>query len=154
MCYTGEKKNYIVKYTQDYKLYNSARWCKGHLYYRIPYKFERHGQGSYVLILKFAEIFSTGAPKNASIDVYLGKKYKIAENLSIYEEVGIGAALDFYFQFDIDVYGNFWNGEVFIDEVIEDSHIILKIAKICSNCVGKLNAFLLLKGKLDDTDYS
>lgn len=77
------------------ELYQSERWSKTTLTYSLPVK----GDGTYVLVLKFSEVYF-GKSNEKVFDVALGKKIVI-KDLDIFDLVGKATAHDEYIEFEI-----------------------------------------------------
>lgn len=138
-------KTFDIKNTKDVEIYQTERWSQKDLVYKIPLK----KQGKFVLVLKFSEVYFNNKGEKI-FDVKLGDK-KIVQDLDIYEKVGKASAYDEYIQFEVK------NNNVYIDnklinDAYKDGKIILTFAKSEADN-PKINAILVVKGTLQDTDY-
>ena len=139
--------NYIIKNTEDQILYQTERWSSETLTYSIPLKSNINGK--YVLNLKFSEVYFTNKGDKI-FNVALGRE-TIIKNLDIYSKVGKAYALDEYIEFEIR------NKQVYYKN--KNCAMALMCDKLQINFVKgsadnpKVNAILLVKGSLKDTDY-
>jgi len=124
---------------RDKELYQTERYDKGTFGYKIPMP---SGDGSYVLWLKFSEVWFNAADLKV-FDVALNDVV-IISNLDIYEKVGRGVAHDETFQFQISQNKITINGrsQPFSNEISVD---FIKTQK--DN--PKVNAIILMKGTID-----
>lgn len=140
--------NYDISGTDDMDLYQTERWSPDTLTYSLPVKEE----GKYVLILKFSEVYFQSAGDKI-FDVALGKK-TVLKNLDIFAKVGKAAALDEFIEFEIK------NRKVYVDRTeaknaYDADKKVLRVKFIKGPKDNpKINAILLIKGTINDTEYS
>jgi len=139
--------NYRIKNTKDEYLYQTERWSPDRLTYSIPLKSNINGK--YVLNLKFSEVYFTNAGDKV-FNVALGKEVVI-RNLDIYNKVGKAYALDEYIEFEIR------NKQVYYKnkncaKALDGERLQINFNKGSADN-PKINAILLIKGSLKDTDY-
>ncbi|CAL4074721.1 unnamed protein product [Meganyctiphanes norvegica] len=125
----------------DQILYQTERYHHSTFGYEIPIK----GDGDYVLVLKFSEVYFN-SPLNKVFDVRLNGELPVITNLDIFGQVGKGVAFDQYVPFA--VVGN---------RIVAEGHeSILRGNKIKVDFVKgqkdnpKINAIFVIKGHLDD----
>ena len=140
--------NYDIKNTNDKILYQTERWSSETLSYKIPLKSSINGK--YVLILKFSEVYFTNKGEKI-FNVALGKE-TVLKNLDIYARVGKASALDEYIEFEIR------NKQVYYknkncNKALDGEKLVINFLKGSADN-PKINAILLIKGTLQDTDYA
>lgn len=124
----------------DEILYQTERYHTANFGYEIPIS----GDGDYVLVLKFCEVYFN-APNMKVFDVVLNGEHTVIAELDIFQQVGKGVAHDEYIFFTVS------RGKLFYKE--EESDI--KASKITIEFVKtdrdnpKINAFALLKGDVE-----
>lgn len=140
--------NYDIGGTSDMELYQTERWSSDTLTYSLPIK----TPGKYVLILKFSEVYFQSTNEKI-FDITIGKRV-IIKDLDIYAKAGKAAAHDEYIEFEIK------NDRVFIDNKeanegydVKKKEIKLRFLK-GSRDNPKINAIVVIKGNLDNTEYS
>ena len=153
MYYSGGTRSdhgmsFDIKNTDDEILYQTERWSSDTLTYKIPLKSNINGK--YVLILKFSEVYFTTKGEKI-FDVNLGKQ-TVIQNLDIYAKVGKAQALDEYVEFEIR------NKQVYYQnkncgKALDGENLVINFMK-GKRDNPKINAILLIKGTLKDTDYS
>lgn len=125
----------------DEILYQTERYHTSTFGYDIPLR----GDGEYVLILKFCEVYFN-APNMKVFDVVMNGDHTVLADLDIFQAVGRGSAHDEYIYFSVS------RGRLFYKE--EESEI--RAGKIRVEFIKgyrdnpKVNAIVLLKGDLDD----
>ena len=139
--------NYRIKNTEDEVLYQTERWSSDTLTYSIPLKSNINGK--YVLNLKFSEVYFTNKGDKI-FNVALGRE-TVIKNLDIYNKVGKAYALDEYVEFEIR------NKQVYYKnkncaKALDGDKLQLNFVKGSADN-PKINAILLIKGSLKDTDY-
>ena len=139
--------NYIIKNTEDQILYQTERWSSETLTYSIPLKSNINGK--YVLNLKFSEVYFTNKGDKI-FNVALGRE-TIIKNLDIYSKVGKAYALDEYIEFEIRNKQVYYKNKNCAKAVMGDKLQINFVKGSADN--PKVNAILLVKGSLKDTDY-
>ena len=140
--------SFTIKNTDDEILYQTERWSSETLTYSIPLK--PNINGKYVLILKFSEVYFNMRGEKV-FNVALGKEV-ILRNLDIYARVGKAEALDEYIEFEIKNKQVFYKNRI-SKGAIEGDKLKLNFLKGSADN-PKVNAILLIKGTLKDTDYS
>jgi len=139
--------NYIIKNTEDQVLYQTERWSSETLTYSIPLKSNINGK--YVLNLKFSEVYFTNKGDKI-FNVALGRE-TIIKNLDIYSKVGKAYALDEYVEFEIRNKQVYYKNKNCAKALMGDKLQINFVKGSADN--PKVNAILLVKGSLKDTDY-
>ena len=139
--------NYIIKNTEDQVLYQTERWSSETLTYSIPLKSNINGK--YVLNLKFSEVYFTNKGDKI-FNVALGRE-TIIKNLDIYSKVGKAYALDEYVEFEIRNKQVYYKNKNCAKALMGDKLQINFVKGSADN--PKINAILLVKGSLKDTDY-
>ncbi len=134
-----------IKNTQDQKAYQTERWAESDFTYKLPIS-----EGKYVLVLKFSEVYFNNA-KEKIFDVMVGKK-KVVASLDIYGKVGKSTAYDEFIEFEVK------GGKVYIvskqvENGYEEERVIV-IFKKGERDNPKVNAILVVRGSLEDTDYA
>lgn len=125
----------------DEIIYQTERYHTSSFFYEIPIT----GDGDYVLVLKFCEVYFN-APNMKVFDVVLNGDHTVISDLDIFQQVGRGTAHDEYVYFSIN------RGRLFYKE--EESDI--RGGKIRVEFVKgyrdnpKVNAIVLYKGYLDN----
>ena len=139
--------NSEIKNTKDKEIYQTERWSSEDLDYNIPLKKD----GKYVLVLKFSEVYFNSKGEKV-FDFKIGDT-TILENIDIYEKVGKNNAYDEFIEFELK------NNKIFVDgkeaaNGYDEENKKLQISfdkKDKDN--PKINAILIVKGTLKDTDY-
>lgn len=125
----------------DEIIYQTERYHTNTFGYDIPLT----GDGEYVLILKFCEVYFNG-PNMKVFDVVMNGDHTVIADLDIFQQVGRGTAHDEYIYFSVS------RGRLFYKE--EESEI--RAGKIRIEFIKgyrdnpKINAIVLLKGDLED----
>ena len=140
--------SYSIKNTDDGDLYQTERWSSETLTYSLPLKPTINGK--YVLVLKFSEVYFNNK-REKIFNVALGKEY-IIKDLDIYAKVGKAEAYDEYIEFEIR------NRQVYYknkncNKALDGDNLILNFLKGKADN-PKINAILLIKGTLKDTDFN
>jgi len=141
--------SYQIKNTDDELLYQTERWSSETLTYSLPLKHSINGK--YVLILKFSEVYFNLKGEKI-FNVALGKE-TIIKNLDIYAKVGKAEALDEYIEFEIRNEQVFYKGKVCKNALDQNDNLVVNFLKGSADN-PKVNAILLIKGTLKDTDYT
>jgi hypothetical protein len=135
-----------IKNTNDQPLYQTERWSESDIVYNLPIP-----EGKYVIIFKFSEVYFNNSGEKI-FDILIGKK-KILQNVDIFGKVGKSTAYDEFVEFEVK------GGKVYIaGKSIEQSYNqedeTVKITfKKGQRDNPKINAILVVKGTLADTDY-
>lgn len=122
-------------------LYQTERYSERTFGYDIP----ASGDGEYLLVLKFCEVYFNG-PNLKVFDVVLNAEHTAISDLDIYQQVGKGVAHDEYIYYTIS------RGRLFYKE--EESEI--RGGKVRVEFIKgyrdnpKINAILLLKGDVQN----
>ena len=139
--------NSEIKNTKDKDIYQTERWSTQDLIYEIPIEKE----GKYVLILKFSEVYFNSKGEKI-FDFKIGR-LTVLQDIDIYAKVGKNKAYDEFIEFEIK------NNKIFVegkeakhgyDE--QSKNIKLVFAKKEADN-PKINALLIVRGTLKDTDY-
>ena len=139
--------SFTIKNTDDELLYQTERWSSETLTYSIPLKSNINGK--YVLNLKFSEVYFTNKGDKI-FNVALGRE-TIIKNLDIYSKVGKAYALDEYIEFEIRNKQVYYKNKNCAKALMGDKLQINFVKGSADN--PKINAILLVKGSLKDTDY-
>ena len=139
--------NYEIKNTDDQDLYQTERWSSETLTYSIPLK--SNINGNYVLILKFSEVYFNIKGEKI-FDVALGKE-KIIKNLDIFSKVGKAEAYDEYIEFEIRNTQVYYKNKI-CNKALDGEKLLINFLKGSADN-PKVNAILLIKGTLKDTDF-
>jgi hypothetical protein len=140
--------SYTIKNTEDELLYQTERWSSQTLTYSLPLK--PNINGKYVLILKFSEVYFNMKGEKI-FNVAIGKE-NVIRDLDIYGKVGKAEAFDEYIEFEIKNKQVFYKNKNCKDALDGDKLKINFLKGRADN--PKINAILLVKGTLKDTDYS
>ena len=139
--------NSEIKNTKDKDIYQTERWSTEDLIYEIPIQ----NNGKYVLILKFSEVYFNSKGEKI-FDFKLGD-LTVLEDIDIYEKVGKNRAYDEFIEFEIKndkIYYEGKEAENAYDEKTKNIKLTF-VKKEADN--PKINALLIVKGTLKDTDY-
>ena len=140
--------SFTIKNTEDELLYQTERWSSETLTYSLPLKSNINGK--YILILKFSEVYFNNRGEKI-FNVALGKE-NIIRNLDIYAKVGKAEAYDEYIEFEIRNRQVYYKNKNCNKALDGDKLLVNFLRGGADN--PKINAILLLKGTLKDTDYS
>ena len=126
----------------DEILYQTERYHTSTFGYDIPIQ----GDGEYVLVLKFCEVYFT-APNLKVFDVMLNGEHTVVADLDIFSQVGKGVAHDEYVYFTVSRDHRsrdrlFWKEE---ESEIRGGHIRVEFIKGARDN-PKINAIVLIKG--------
>jgi hypothetical protein len=140
--------SFNIKNTDDGELYQTERWSSETLTYSLPLKPTINGK--YVLILKFSEVYFNNK-REKIFNVALGKE-NIIKDLDIYAKVGKAEAYDEYIEFEIR------NKQVYYknkncNKALDGDNLLINFIKGKADN-PKINAILLIKGTLKDTDFN
>ena len=140
--------SFTIKNTDDEILYQTERWNSETLTYSLPLKSNINGK--YVLILKFSEVYFNNRGEKI-FNVALGKE-NIIRNLDIYSKVGKAEAYDEYIEFEIRNKNVYYKNKS-CNKALDGDKLVVNFLKGSADN-PKINAILLIKGTLKDTDYS
>ena len=140
--------SFTIKNTEDELLYQTERWSSETLTYSLPLKSNINGK--YVLILKFSEVYFNNRGEKI-FNVALGKE-NIIRNLDIFAKVGKAEAYDEYIEFEIRNKNVYYKNKS-CNKALDGDKLVFNFLKGSADN-PKINAILLLKGTLKDTDYS
>jgi len=140
--------SFTIKNTDDELLYQTERWSSETLTYSLPLKSNINGK--YVLILKFSEVYFNNKGEKI-FNVALGKD-NIIKNLDIYAKVGKAEAYDEYIEFEIRNKNVLYKNKSCHKALDGDKLVVNFLKGTADN--PKINAILLVKGTLKDTDYA
>lgn len=157
--------------TNDPELYQTERWSNEDLIYEIPVQ----QNGKYVLVLKFSEVYFN-SPSEKVFDIALGKE-NVVKQLDIYSKVGKSAAYDEFIEFELKnnkvyyyvsliFYKFLYYKLIFLIKIFlqfqnrpiesaynEETGAISVVFKKGERDNPKINAIVLVKGGLAETDY-
>ena len=139
--------NLEIKNTKDQIVYQTERWSEEDLIYNIPIK----NQGTYVLILKFSEIYFNSIGEKV-FDIKIGDDI-IINDLDIFSKIGKNSAYDEFITLNIKGDNLFIQGKKIKNgfNVSEKKIKITFVKKEKDN--PKINGILHVKGGLENTDY-
>ena len=139
--------NSEIKNTKEKEIYQTERWSTEDLVYNLPLKKD----GKYVLVLKFSEVYFNNKGEKI-FDFKIGDE-TILENIDIYEKVGKNNAYDEFIEFELKNNKILVEGKEANNGYDSDSKIIKLtfVKKEADN--PKINALLIVRGTLKDTDY-
>ena len=140
--------SFNIKNTDDEILYQTERWSSETLTYSLPLKSNINGK--YVLILKFSEVYFNNKGEKV-FNVALGKD-TIIKNLDIYKKVGKAEAYDEYIELEIRNKNVYYKNKSCYKALDGDKLLVNFVKGSADN--PKINAILLIKGNLKDTDYT
>merc|ERR1719225_1692731 len=126
---------------QDQILYQTERYHTSTFGYDMPV----HGDGDYLLILKFSEVYFN-APNMKVFDVVLNGDLTVTSDLDIFEKVGRGVAHDEYVEFSVENNKIIYQGE---ESEISAGKIRVEFIKSYRDN-PKINAIVLIKGTSSD----
>merc|ERR1719447_2217107 len=126
---------------QDQILYQTERYHTATFGYDMPVQ----GDGDYLLILKFSEVYFN-APNMKVFDVVLNGDLTVTSDLDIFEKVGRGAAHDEYVEFSVENNKIIYQGE---ESDISAGKIRVEFIKSYRDN-PKINAVVLIKGTSND----
>ena len=140
--------SFNIRNTDDELLYQTERWSSETLTYSLPLKSNINGQ--YVLILKFSEVYFNNKGEKV-FNVAFGKD-TIIKNLDIYKKVGKAEAYDEYIEFEIRNKNVYYKNKSCYKALDGDKLLVNFVKGNADN--PKINAILLIKGNLSNTDYT
>jgi len=126
---------------QDQILYQTERYHTSTFGYDMPVK----GDGDYLLILKFSEVYFN-APNMKVFDVVLNGDLTVTSDLDIFEKVGRGVAHDEYVEFSVENNKIIYQGE---ESEISAGKIRVEFIKSYRDN-PKINAVIMIKGSMND----
>lgn len=136
---------------QDIKLYYSERYGKDEAFnYNLPLP-KINKDGHYVLVLKFSEVYFDNSGHKI-FDVGIGSQV-VVKGLDIYEKIGKFAPLDVFVEFDIKNGKVLYQGIEVSSAITSNDDLLVKFMKGKADN-PKVNAIVLVKGNLEDTDYT
>lgn len=136
---------------QDIELYYSERYGKDESFsYNLPLP-KTDIDGHYVLALKFSEVYFNSA-KSKVFDIGLGTQ-TVIWGLDIYDKIGKFAPFDAFIEFDIKNKKVFYLGETIPSAITTKGDLLVNFLKGKADN-PKVNAVVLVKGTLEDTDYT
>ena len=139
--------NSEIKNTKDKEIYQTERWSTEDLIYNIPLKKD----GKYVLVLKFSEVYFNNKGEKI-FDFKIGDE-TILEKIDIYDKVGKNNAYDEFVEFELKKNKIYVEGKEAINGYDSDEKII-KLTFVKKDADNpKVNALLIVRGTLKDTDY-
>ena len=139
--------NSDIKITKDKEIYQTERWSTEDLIYEIPIQ----KSGKYVLVLKFSEVYFNNKGEKI-FDFKIGD-LTVLEDIDIFSKVGKNKAYDEFIEFEIKNNKIFVEGKEALNGYDKDNKNIKIIFKKKEVDNPKINALLIVKGTLKDTDY-
>ncbi|CAK85615.1 unnamed protein product (macronuclear) [Paramecium tetraurelia] len=137
-----------IKFTDDQSLYLTQRQGQSFAY-TIPIGNDIPENQTYVLVLKFAELFYEES-NSRIFNVMLGKMM-ILQNIDIFQLVGTFTAHTEYIEFIIDEGTVYYQGEICIGALNSRNELIVGFS--ASQDQATIAALFLFKGPLKDTDF-
>ena len=139
--------NSEIKNTKDKEIYQTERWSTEDLIYNLPLKKD----GKYVLVLKFSEVYFNNKGEKI-FDFKIGDE-TILEKIDIYEKVGKNNAYDEFVEFELKNKKIYVEGKEAVNGYDSDEKAI-KLTFVKKDADNpKVNALLIVRGTLKDTDY-
>jgi len=139
--------NSEIKNTKDKEIYQTERWSTEDLIYNLPLKKD----GKYVLVLKFSEVYFNNKGEKI-FDFKIGDE-TILEKIDIYEKVGKNNAYDEFVEFELKNKKIYIEGKEAVNGYDSDEKLI-KLTFVKKDADNpKVNALLIVRGTLKDTDY-
>eukprot|EP01016_Furgasonia_blochmanni_P013256 TRINITY_DN1672_c0_g1_i1.p1 TRINITY_DN1672_c0_g1~~TRINITY_DN1672_c0_g1_i1.p1 ORF type:complete len:407 (+),score=110.43 TRINITY_DN1672_c0_g1_i1:142-1362(+) len=139
--------NQPIKYTYDPKVYLTERHADESFSYDIPVD----AQGTYVLILQFAELYFDH-PGQRKINIKFGDDV-VVRNLDIVEQVGKFAAYEEYIQFELKEKEIWVNGKICNNAYNYRTQRLKLTFEKTEFDLPKVDGILLFEGELSETDY-
>ena len=139
--------NSEIKGTKDKEIYQTERWSMANLVYEIPIQ----NSGKYVLILKFSEVYFNSKGEKM-FDFKIGD-LTVLEDIDIYAKVGKNRAYDEFIEFEIKNDKIYVEGKEAENGYDTENKTIKIIFVKKDNDNPKINALLIVRGTLKDTDY-
>uniref|UniRef100_A0A6B2EB56 Putative malectin-b n=1 Tax=Phlebotomus kandelakii TaxID=1109342 RepID=A0A6B2EB56_9DIPT len=125
----------------DKILYQTERYHTSNFGYDIPLA----GDGEYVLVLKFSEVYFNAANMKV-FDVVLNGEHTVVSDLDIFQQVGRGTAHDEHIYFSVSRDRLYFKED---ESEIRDNRIRVEFIKGYRDN-PKINALVLLKGDLEN----
>lgn len=135
-----------IKNTADQAPYQTERWSESDITYSLPL-----GDGKYVIVLKFSEVYFN-SPNEKVFDVFIGSK-KVVANVDIFSKVGKSTAYDEFIEIEIKGGRAYYSGKSIENGYDIEEGTLELIFKKGLKDNPKINAILVVKGTLADTDY-
>ena len=139
--------NFEIKLTKEQEIFQTERWSDSDFSYSLPVQ----GEGKYVLILKFSEVYFN-SPNEKVFNVAIGQE-TILKEVDIFAKIGKISALNEYVELEVKNGKLFYKGRA-IDENGWDAStktMKLKFVKLEKDN-PKINGIVLVKGGIEDTD--
>ena len=139
--------NFEFKLSKEQEVFQTERWSDTDFSYSLPIK----GEGKYVLILKFSEVYFN-SPNEKVFNVAIGQE-TILKEVDIFAKIGKVSALNEYIELEVKNGNLFYKGRV-IDENgwnVSTKTMKLKFIKLEKDN-PKINGIVLVKGGIEDTD--
>lgn len=137
-----------VRNEQDMVLYQTERYHTETFSYEVRFPTTGDGEDSYVLVMKFCEVYFT-APQQKVFSVVLNGQLKVVDDLDIFAKAGGRAAA-----FDVAIPFRLADGKLLIGDEDQYSATISDRTLTISFVKGpadnpKINAFYVLRGTID-----
>ena len=137
-----------IKLAYDGVPYQTERWGEADFSYKLPIE----NPGKYTIVLKFSEVYFNSANEKV-FDISLGKK-KVVGDIDIYGKVGKSTAFDKYVEFELKKGGKVYFGGKLVEGAYDESdHTIDLVFNKGQRDNPKVNAIVLVKGGIENTDY-
>ncbi|CAD8087221.1 unnamed protein product [Paramecium primaurelia] len=137
-----------IKFTDDQSLYLTQRQGQSFAY-TIPIGNQIPENQTYVLVLKFAELYFEES-NSRIFNVLLGNKM-ILQNIDIFQLVGSFTAHTEYIEFIIDEGKAYYQGEICLGALNNRNELVVGFS--ASQDSATIAALFLFKGPLKDTDF-
>lgn len=135
-----------IKNTNDQTVYQTERWSQSDIVYKLPIP-----EGKYVLVLKFSEVYFNNMNEKV-FDVYIGDK-KVIQNIDIFAKVGKSTAYDEFLEFEVKGDKIYVGGKLIEGGYNAEEETMKLIFRKGQSDNPKINAIVVVKGNLGDTDY-
>lgn len=135
-----------IKNTNDQAPYQTERWSEKDITYSLPLT-----DGKYVLVLKFSEVYFNSQNEKV-FNVNIGNRLVIGQ-LDIFTKVGKSTAYDEFIEFEVKNSRVFIGGKLVDNAYNSDSQSVIVIFKKGERDNPKINAIVVVKGGMQDTDY-
>ena len=139
--------NSEIKNTKEKEIYQTERWSTEDLIYEIPIKKD----GKYVLVLKFSEVYFNNKGEKI-FDFKMGDT-TVLKDIDIYGKVGKNCAYDEFIEFEIKNNILYVEGKETQNGYDSENKKIKIIFAKKEADNPKINALLIVKGNLKNTDY-
>ncbi|KAM3134911.1 hypothetical protein pb186bvf_012911 [Paramecium bursaria] len=141
-----EVSSQTIKFTREPDIYLTER----HAYKSFSYQVPLQKEGTYVLILKFAEMYFS-QPNKRVFNVKFGQK-RVITNLDVFARSGRYAANDEYLEFEYTGGQVYFNNTLCV-EAVSNGKLSVQLEKTSLDN-PYIHGLVLFGGQLNDTDYN